>query len=95
MNLLVPPSSFEIHSENEHTVSRFFSDVCRLNIIIYLIVKGKLINGYNMLSGIVLHGSGKEGLWEEETRDPVSWWHAICNPLLNEVNSVIEVSNPG
>jgi hypothetical protein len=67
----------------------------RVNLVVNIKVVIEFINGNGVLSGVVLESTSKEGLGEEEPRDPIGWWHGLVNPLGNEVNSVVQIVDPG
>mmetsp|Transcript_11712 Transcript_11712/g.17854 ORF Transcript_11712/g.17854 Transcript_11712/m.17854 type:complete len:243 (+) Transcript_11712:142-870(+) len=94
MDGLVPSGSFEVEAETEDTIFWLLCYVLRLDFIVNLEVHGQLINSNDMLSGIVLKGSGEEGLGEEESGEPVSGRHRLVNPLRDEGNPFVQVSDP-
>jgi hypothetical protein len=89
MSGAVPSGTFKIHTINEATIFWLLRNFLRSNFIIDLSLKVKLIDGNNMLSGIILENTSKEGLWEEESRDPEYSWGTSFYPFLKENNSVV------
>lgn len=94
MDSLVPSSTFQEHTIAENTILRLGLYICRLNLIIDLELEAELINGKHILSSIVLFGTGEEGLREEQSGQPESWWHSFGNPFGDEVASFVDVCDP-
>jgi len=91
---LVPSCSFDVEAVTEDAVNWLFGDILWLDFVIDFEVIREFIDGDGMLSCIVLTSTGKESLWEEESRQPKSWWATILNPLLDELNSFVHISDP-
>jgi hypothetical protein len=91
----VPSGTLQIKTIAEDTILRHLSHILWLDFIVDFVLVLKLIDSDNVFSGIVLHGTCEERLWEEETRDPISWWLTLINPFHNEIDSVVQVSDPG
>jgi len=81
MDSLVPSGTFEVHTEAENTILWLLGNFLWINLIVDLEVHVKLINSDDMLSGEVLSSTCEEGLWEEESGEPVSWWVGVCDPF--------------
>ena len=64
--VLVPASSLQKQSVYIAAILRFFSDVLGFKIKVFKF-EGKFIDSDNMFSGIILKGSCKESLREEES----------------------------
>ena len=54
-----------------------------------------LIDRNRVLSGIVLLSSSEESLWEEEAGDPEDIRGAIVVPVLQEIDTIVAVLDPG
>ena len=57
----------------------------------YLKLEAALVDGYGVLSGVVLHGAGEEGLREEEAREPEDGGFAVVVPVLQELEPGQEI----
>jgi len=64
---VVPSSTFKIHTVGKDSIFWGLSNLVVSNFVINLKLKVKLINGNDVLSGIVLKSSSEESLWEEES----------------------------
>lgn len=94
MDSLVPSCTFQEHTEAENSILRLCLDICGLDLVVDLKFEAELINSEDILSGIILLGSGKEGLGEEQSGQPECSWHSISNPFVYEVNTIIYVLDP-
>ena len=61
----------------------------------HLEIEGNCVNRDIRGSGVILQGSGQEGLWEEETGNPENHGFPLIDPHLNEVHPLDQVLNPG
>jgi hypothetical protein len=78
-------------------IAAIFWLLCNLivgDFVINLDIEVKLIDSDYMLSRIVLQTTCKEGLREEETAQPEYSGCASLDPLLKEVNPVIQILSP-
>jgi len=77
-------------------VAAIFRLLSNLSVIEVEILKleAQLINGYDMLPGVILKSACQESLREEETTDPETLRSAISNPILQEVYPSVEVFSP-
>lgn len=57
-------------------------------------VKDDLIDGDHVLTGIILHHASDERLREEKARDPEMIRGAEVNPVLNELDTIVQIINP-
>lgn len=92
--LIVPFASFQVHSVDETTRLWFRVDFLPANVITNHIFEAELIDGDDVVTGIVLLRTSEEGLWEEESRDPVDCWSAVVVPILKESYSLNQICDP-
>jgi hypothetical protein len=57
-------------------------------------VKDDLIDGDHVLTGIILHHTSDKSLREEKARDPEMIWGTVVNPVLNELDTMVQIINP-
>lgn len=76
----IPSCTFKEHSIAETSIFGSFSYLVILNFIVYLELEGELVNSDLAFSRVVLECGSKEGLWEEEPRDPERGRSALVNP---------------
>lgn len=95
MCLVVILASFQEKAVNETSISGSFFDVLMSDIVHNSVVVRNNIDRELVLSCIILKGASQEGLREEEAREPELNGSSIFNPVVQEVNSLIAIVNPG
>lgn len=90
----VPARTLHEHTIDVATIVWFLSDLAQRVLVNDLEVELELIDGDNVLSGVVLQRGSEESLGEEEPRDPEGRWGALLNPLRQEVDSLEQVQLP-
>lgn len=94
-DVLVPPGTLE-----EETVDVAAILGCLVLVMIglgaeHFKVHLDLIDGNNVLTGVVLFETGQERLGKEETRDPEAWWRTFVDPSLHELETQHKVNDVG
>lgn len=95
MSFVVPAAAFEVKTVAVASVLGLLLNVFMGNCIGVLETVGQLVYCDGLQSGIVLNVSGEESLREEETRDPENFRGSSLDPIVQEVDSVVAVKNPG
>ena len=91
---IVPFTSFQVHAVNIAACLWFLGDFLPGQVIFDNIFEAELVNSDDVITRIVLLRSSQEGLWEEESRDPVDAWSAVAVPILKELNSFNQIVDP-
>merc|ERR1712151_47687 len=94
MLLVVPFTAFKEDTVNKDTIIGLFFDVFVGHVILDVIIECYSVDGDLVLSGEVLESTCKEGLREEETREPELNRSTRSNPIVQEIDSIIAVIDP-
>lgn len=95
MGFVVPLASLKVESVDHSSIFWLFSDILICHCVVIDVAEGELVDSDGVLSGVVLESGSQESLWEEESGHPEDLWSSIGNPLVQEVDSVVTVLNPG
>lgn len=85
--LVIPLAPFNEHTAHVNTIL-WWGWVLILD---YFKVESQLINGDQVLTSVVLHGTCQETLSEVELIDPVERWNTVIDPILEEFQSLFEI----
>lgn len=94
MLLVVPLASFEVEAIDVASILWSFLYVLVSHVVLYQVVERDSVDRDLILTSEVLQIAGKEGLGEEESREPVLDWSAAFNPVVQEINPIIAVDDP-
>lgn len=92
--VVVPLAALQVHTVAEAAIFGLGSHIGVLEVVSENKLEAESVDSDLATTGTVLHSACQEGLGEEESRNPEHVRGSVVVPVLQEVDSLLQVFNP-